>query len=280
VPPACGLRARDARDVVLRLRPGEAPILAPDVGALCLELTAGDPVPTVAAALAELARTGLPVRCRPPEIVFDADGEWLARVAELPWAVVYARHLALIAAGPDTTLAYEYPLQGLNGLTPGVLAELAGAPPAAVVVSPEAALDEVVALAVGLAHLDPAPAIEALAFGRQQVLHARDRLGREEGVVAPPDAAGHAGLLLEDAKGYVFPAQVGDGGTRLFNARLTNLAGNLDELRAVGVARFLVVQRDLSPDERRAFASGGLQALAAFVSRERTTTGHLFRGVA
>ena len=46
------------------------------------------------------------------------------------------------------------------------------------------------------------------------------------------------------------------------------------------MSRFLVVQRDLSAEEGRAFASGGLPALAAFVARERTTTGHLFRGVA
>ncbi len=32
--------------------------------------------------------------------------------------------------------------------------------------------------------------------------------------------------------------------------------------------------------ERAAFAEGGLEALAPFASRERSTTGHLFRGVA
>ena len=42
----------------------------------------------------------------------------------------------------------------------------------------------------------------------------------------------------------------------------------------------IVVQRDLSSEERRAFAAGGLAALAAFAGRDRSTTGHLFRGVA
>jgi hypothetical protein len=61
---------------------------------------------------------------------------------------------------------------------------------------------------------------------------------------------------------------------------VTNLCANLDELRAAGVGRFHVVQADLGPEERRAFAQGGLAALASFTSRERSTTGHLFRGVA
>ena len=34
----------------------------------------------------------------------------------------------------------------------------------------------------------------------------------------------HVGLVLEDAKGYEFPADVDADGTRLFNARVTNLA--------------------------------------------------------
>jgi putative protease len=282
-PSACGSRPRGARDVVLRLRPAEAPLIGPDVEALCLDLVVDDPVSSIAAALARLVRTGLPVRCRLPEIMFDADREWLAGVMGLPWAVVYARHLALPASAPAAPLAFEYPLQGLNCVTPAVLARLGAAAPAAVVVSPEAALDEIVALSAGLTRLDPPPAVEALAFGREQVLRARDRLGRAEGLVppgGPPGPAGRIDLRLEDAKGYVFPAEVDGGGTRLFNPRVTNLAGSLDELRAAGVSRFLVVQRDLSPDEGRACAAGGLPALAAFVSRERTTTGHLFRGVA
>jgi hypothetical protein len=78
----------------------------------------------------------------------------------------------------------------------------------------------------------------------------------------------------------VFPADVDAGGTRLFNAHVTNLAPNLDDLAAAGVTGFLVIQSDLDERERAAFASGGLPALAPLTTRERTTTGHLFRGVA
>jgi len=161
---------------------------------------------------------------------------------------------------------------------------LAGRPPAAVVASPEASLHEIAglgaAMAAGASPLDPPPAVEALAFGRQQVLHARDQLGRAEGLCEVPGPAQHVGLLLADAKGYEFPADVDAGGTRLFNARVTNLAPNLDELRAAGVTTFLVVQSDLDEAERAAFVAGGLPALAALASRERSTSGHLFRGVA
>jgi hypothetical protein len=87
-------------------------------------------------------------------------------------------------------------------------------------------------------------------------------------------------LLLEDAKGSEFPATVDAAGTRLYNARVTNLAPNLDELRAAGVVTFLVVQSDLDEAERAAFVAGGLAALAPLAARERSTTGHLFRGVA
>ena len=95
-----------------------------------------------------------------------------------------------------------------------------------------------------------------------------------------PSGSEHAGLVLEDAKGFRFPADVDAGGTRLFNARVTNLAANLDELGEAGVGTFHVVQADMDEAERRAFLSGGLPALAACASRERSTTGHLFRGVA
>ncbi|HZL64691.1 MAG TPA: hypothetical protein VFD50_07110, partial [Thermoleophilia bacterium] len=125
-----------------------------------------------------------------------------------------------------------------------------------------------------------APDVHVLAFGRQQVLHSRDQLGRAEGLYEAPGPAAHVGLLLEDAKGYVFPADVDATGTRLFNARVTNLAPNLDDLVAAGVAGFLVVQSDLDERERAAFAADGLAALAPLATRERTTTGHLFRGVA
>ncbi len=161
----------------------------------------------------------------------------------------------------------EYPLQGLNGLAAGVAAGLAGRPPAAVVASPEASLDEIAGLSAAMAGgdppLEPPPTVEALVFGRQQVLHTRDQLGRAEGLFEAPGPARHVGLLLEDAKGYEFPADVDAGGTRLFNARVTNLAPNLDELRAAGVATFLVVQSDLDVAERAAFAAGGLAGAGA-----------------
>jgi hypothetical protein len=274
------MRRADGRDVVTLLRLGEAPVLSRDTGAVCLDLVVDDPVDAVARALAELGQTGMPVRCRLPEVLFDADRAWLEAVLALPWAAVHVRHLAPVASPPAPPLVAEYPLQGLNGSTAAALASLAGCVPAAVVASPEASLDEIAALAGTLSGLDPSPAVEALAFGRVQVLHARDRLGRAEGLVEAPGPGEHVALLLEDAKGYVVPAEVGHSGTRLFNARVTNLAANLDELRAAGVSAFHVVQRDLSPDEGRAFVSGGLPALATFVARERTTTGHLFRGVA
>ena len=105
-------------------------------------------------------------------------------------------------------------------------------------------------------------------------------MGRAEGLVEPPGAAQHAALVLTDAKGYEFPTSVDLGGSRLFNARVTNLAPNLDDLAAVGVGGLLVVQSDLDRAERAAFSMGGLRALAPLASRERSTTGHLFRGVA
>ena len=275
-------------EVVLVLRPGEPPLPAPGVGALCLDVLAADDPATVASAFAGLARDGLPVRLRLPEVLFDADEPgWRALLALGPRAV-YARHLGLLAAlsGPAAPPSIlEYPLQGLDGLAPAVAAELDGRPPSAVVVSPESSLAEIGALRESMGRAlagvpGHVPALEVLAFGRQQVLHARDRLGRAEGLAPAPERGAHTGLVLEDAKGYRFPADVDATGTRLFNARVTNLAANLAELREAGVSAFLVVQADLDDGERAAFAAGGLPALAAFASRERSTTGHLFRGVA
>jgi hypothetical protein len=177
----------------------------------------------------------------------------------------------------------EYPLQGLNGLTAGVIAGLAGAWPAAVVASPEASLEEVAGLGRALAVAaapGPPPAVEILAFGRQQVLRTRDLLGRAEGLYEAPGPGEHVALLLEDAKGYEFPADADASGTSIFNARVTNLSPNLGELREAGVATFVVEQAAMDAAERDAFAAGGLEALAPLASRERSTTGHLFRGVA
>ena len=288
--PARKPASRDAAEgeaeagVVLVLRPGENPLPAPGVVALGLDLLASDPPAAIAAAAERLRAGGLPLRARLPEIIFDGDVAWLRDVLAVRWAGLYVRQLGLLNAAPASVpLILEYPLQGLNALTAGVAAGVAGRPPVAVVVSPEASLEEIAdlgaVLAAGPSRLDPPPALEALAFGRQQVLRARDQLGRAEGLYEAPGPAAHVGLLLEDVKGYEFPADVDAGGTRLFNARVTNLASNLDELRAAGVTMFLVVQSDLNDEERAAFAAGGLPALAPLASRERSTSGHLFRGV-
>jgi collagenase-like PrtC family protease len=280
--------------LVLVLRPGEHPLRPPGVDALCLDLRTSDPVRAIITATEALRSSRLPLRARLPEILFDADASWLSAVLALRWDAVYVRHLGLLVSeAPSGTpdphsdsppLVLEYPLQGLNGLAAGVAAGLAGRPPAAGGASPEASLDEIAglraAMAAGAPPLAPPPVVEALAFGRQQVLHTRDQLGRAEGLFEAPGPAQHVGLLLEDAKGYEFPADVDPGGTRLFNARVTNLAPNLEELRAAGVTTFLVVQSDLDESERAAFVAGGLPALAPLAARERSTTGHLFRGVA
>ncbi len=247
-------------------------------------MLAGDAPAAVARSLEALRASGVPVRVRLPEVLFDADAAWLAELLALPWAAVVARGAGVL---PGLTGAFvtEYPLQGLNGLAAGVAAGLAGRWPAAVTASPEASLEEVAALAAALAAEARArgqapPAVEILAFGRQQVLHTRDLLGRAEGLYEAPGPGEHVSLLLEDAKGYEFPAEADAGGTRVFNARVTNLAPNLDELRAAGVATFVVEQAAMDQAERAAFAAGGLEALAPLASRERSTTGHLFRGVA
>ncbi len=278
--------------LVLVLRPGEHPLRIQGVGALCLDLRISDPPGAIAAAAEALRSSGHALRARLPEILFDAEAPWLSAVLALRWDAVYVRHLGLLlgeglSRTPDvhsSPFVLEYPLQGLNGLVAAIAAGLAGRPPAAVVASPEASLAEIAglrsAMAAGTPFLDSPPAVEVLAFGRQQVLRARDQLGRAEGLFAAPRPAEHVGLVLEDAKGYEFPADVDAGGTRLFNARVTNLAPNLDELRAAGVTTFLVVQSDLNETERTAFVAGGLPALAPLAARERSTSGHLFRGVA
>jgi hypothetical protein len=279
-------------DVILALRPGERPLDAPGIGRLCLDVQTTDDVAAVAAAAAALRSVGLPIRLRLPEVVFDADGGWLRDVLAVGWDAVSVRQLGVVAPvatasssrGRPADLVLESPLQGLNGMTAAVVAGLAGRPAAAVMVSPEASLEEIAglrpAMAAGPPPLEPVPSLEALAFGRQQVLRTRDRLGVAEGLYAAPGPGEHVGLVLEDAKGYAFPADADAAGTRVFNARVTNLAPNLDELRDAGVEALLVVQSDLDEGERRAFASGGLPALAAFAARGRSTTGHLFRGVA
>ena len=267
--------------LVLVLRPGERPLAAPGVDALCLDLLSDDALVVVASAVEQLQATGLPLHVRLPEVLFDADEAWWRAILGLPWQGVYARHLGVLLAlrstlpetGRPVPFALEYPLQGFNRGAAQAAAHLAGRPPAAVVASPEATLEEIAGLATR------ATGLEVLTVGRQQLLHTRDRLGRAEGLYETPVPGRHVGLSLTDAKGYLFPATVDVGGTRVYNARITNLAANLDELRDADVTGFLVVQSDLSAAERSAFEAGGLSALAPFASRERSTTGHLFRGV-
>jgi collagenase-like PrtC family protease len=257
--------------VVLRILPHEAPLAAPGVTAVALDIDTGDDPAAVGAALERAAAAGHAVRCRPPEVLFDADLGWWSAVAALPWAAVYVRHLVHLTGAPSAARILEYPLQGLNAETARLLC------PWAVVAGPEASLEELADLAARLAAAEPAISVEALVFGRQQLLLTRDVLGRAEGLVAEGD---RAALELVDTKDFVFPAEAAPEGTRIFNSRVTNLAAARMDLAAAGVSAAIVVQRDLSAEEREAMAAGGLAALAAFAGRERSTTGHLFRGVA
>jgi hypothetical protein len=256
--------------IVLRILPGETPLPAPLLTAVALDVDVGDEPQAIAAALQRLAAAGLGVRCRPPEVLFDADADWWSAVVALPWEAVYARHLVHLTGSPGTERILEYPLQGLNAETARALR------PRAVVASPEASLDELADLSSRLAAVDPAVALEVLVFGRQQLLLTRDVLGRAEGLVAEGE---RATLELTDTKDFVFPAEATPQGTSIYNSRVTNLAAAQAELAAAGVSAAVVVQRDLAAEERQALAAGGLAALAAFAGRERFTTGHLFRGV-
>ena len=282
-PPARRSRAPEEPYVVLRIAADEAPATLVGVCAACLDLTGDEDADRLAAAVDRLRRSGLDVRCRPPEILFDDDRAWWSQVAALGWDAVYARHaLTLETRAP---VIVEYPLQGLNAETPGVL----GA--AGVVCSPEATLDEIGAAAARLAAAPPSPFLEILAFGRQQVLVTRDRLGEVEGVLptvgsdtaaASPGGPAPAAVALEltDAKDYRFAVTVTASATRIGNARVTNLARRRDDLLAAGVGGFIVVQRDLDESERAEFCACGLAGLAALYDRERHTGGHLHRGVA
>jgi len=144
-----------------------------------------------------------------------------------------------------------------------------------VVASPESSLTEIAALAADLS-VAPAIGVEMYAFGRQQLMVTRDVLGAAEGL-ANPDAWTY--LELVDAKRFVFPVEAGPEGSVIFNSRVTNVAAAERELADAGVSALHVVQRDLLPAERAAFAAGGLRALAAYASPDRSTTGHLYRGV-
>jgi putative protease len=270
VAPGAGGRGDvDVVPVVVRLGLREQALAAPGIAAYCLDVGPADAVADVSAALEALRAHHLPVRVRPPELLFDEDARWWHDVGALAWDAIYARHVAHLEASAPVII--EYPLQGLNALAAERLR------PAGVVVSPEASLEEIAGLAAALRAREPQTTLEALAFGRQQVMATRDRLGRAEGFV--DDAYPVAAVSLLDAKGYVFPALVDSRGTRIFNARLTNLAPHIADLVAAGVDAVIVVQADLAPAEADAFTAHGVTGLAGFAARERSTTGHLFRGV-
>jgi U32 family peptidase len=267
----------DRPAVVLRVRPGGTPRTAPGVEAVCLDLEAGDDPALLARELERGHAEGVAVRCRPPVLLFDGDAEWWRGVATLAWDAVYARHAAHFQVSAPAIM--EYPLQGLgSGNARAVdVAGLAGV--TGVVASPELSLSEVAELGAALAAFRPAVSLEILAFGRQDLLLTRDRLGASEGLVTAPTPGMHERLLLEDVKGFRFPVDVDARGTSIANARVTNLARHAGALRDARVRTFLVDARWMDPDESRAFQAGGFEALAEFAERDRATTGHLFRGV-
>jgi hypothetical protein len=254
--------------VALPLRPGSA---------LCLDLETADDPDLLAALLAGLLADGVTVRCRPPAVLFDEDATWWRAVAALPWDAVYARHAVHLSAAAPVVL--EYPLQGLNAGNAAVLAAAGAAAVAGLVLSPELTLEEIGELAGDATAAQPGLRLEILAFGRQELLLTRDRLGQAEGLLAAAGPDEHTRLLLEDAKGFAFPVTVDPRGSHLHNARVTNLARHHRALLSVGVHGFIVEMEALSGKEADAFAAGGLEALAGFDDRERHTTGHLFRGV-
>ncbi len=88
---------RLAVPVVMLLDVDDEPRPVPGVVELCLDLETTAPVRDVAATFARCAASGLPVRCRPPEVLFDGDLAWWREVAELPWDAVVVRHLGLLA---------------------------------------------------------------------------------------------------------------------------------------------------------------------------------------
>ena len=282
--PACSRAALP--QLVLRLRPETEASPGPPGAAVCLDVRAGDSPAAVAGALESLRAAGAGARLRLPEVLPDADEAWATELLAMPWDAVVVRSLGLLEPAarlaPRAGLVIEYPLQGLNHLVVAAVEEVAGTRPVAVTVSPESSLAEIARLAAALADAggDAPPVLEVLAFGRQQVLHARDRLGLAEGLYEAPGPGAHVAMVLEDGKGYAFPAEADARGTRVFNARVTNLAGHVDELREAGVRTFIVEPAAMDAAERAAFAAGGLEALARCASRERSTTGHLFRGVA
>ncbi|MGO8683494.1 MAG: peptidase U32 family protein [Thermoleophilia bacterium] len=283
---ACSIKTREtvspfARSVaggfqaIVRLVADEPAPAAPGVIGWCLELAGDESAAILERTITRLHATGGEVRCRPPVILFDSDEVWWQATAQLPWDAVYARHLSHLRAPAPIIL--EYPLQGLNAEVARRLR------PRAVVASPEASLEELTQLTMVLADLNQPMAVEVVAFARQELLVTRDRLGVAEGLVSdrpPGDAEESQSLSLVDSKGFVFRAVVSARGSSIANARVTNLAPHLGDLAGAGVAVAIVDFGDMNAAERDAFAAHGVAGLAAFADRERSTSGHLFRGVA
>lgn len=264
--------------VVLRLRPHDRPLPAPGVTAVCFDLSVGDGPDEVGRACESALKDGLEVRCRPPQILFDTDMRWWRSVARLPWTAVVARHAAHLRVGVPVVL--EYPLVGLSSDAPRVLAGLPGATVAGLVLSPELTLAEVQELCLSLDLMHAGASTEVLTFGRQEVLVARDRLGVAEGFAPVVGSGGEVGLSLTDDRGFSFTVLVDDRGTRIGNARVTNLTAHLDALQVAGVRSFIVDQTELDDDERAALLGHGVRGLQKYATPERATTAHLFRGVA
>jgi putative protease len=263
--------------VVVRRRPGAGGLSAPGLGGVCLDLDAGVEPTLLAGEIAEHHADGLHVLCRPPAILFDSDQAWWRAIAELPWDAVYARHAAHVRSTAPIVL--EYPLQGLGSGNADALSAAGLGAVIGVVASPELRLSEICDLRAALDLLRPPPRLEILAFGRQEVLLTRDTLGRSEGFVMTASPEQHVRLLLEDVKGFRFPVAVSARGSSIANARVTNLTSHLDALGDAGVEVFLVEEAAMNEEEHAAFTAGGLEALAPLAERERSTTGHLFRGV-
>ena len=273
--------------LVLRLRPNEPPFAWDHIDAVCLDLQVGDDPAVLAAAAARIREAGKELRCRTPEVLFDQDGRWWQAVAALNWDVIQARHAVALSGagwvqGPERAssrsetrpaVLLEYPLQGLNVAAASTL-DAQG-----VVCSPEVSLEEIAVHSAALRAAHAGARLEIIAFGRESVLSTRDRLGQAEGLVGDLGPGETAELELVDAKAYRFPAIVTAGGTRIGNARVTNLCAHLEELGRAGIGAIHVVAADMTAAEREAFCARGPGGLAAAVDRERFTTGHLFRGV-
>lgn len=97
-----------------------------------------------------------------------------------------------------------------------------------------------------------------------------------------------SGYALVDRKGYRFPVVTDtDSRSHILNSLALDIIPQIPQLRAAGVARFVVDARLLHPDEAaraigRACAACRVSVHDAghpLVKDAGTTTGHLFRGV-